>query len=225
MIVGVDPGRQGGLAALSDDGKIVGLWPMPTDGRRVCAVGLAGVYREIRSLAGFDESVRVVIEELYTPPSDATAKKAFSSALELSERCGEYLDACDGDYAQTEHLDRVRAQYAEVVTYRNQQLRLDGRVGLLNYAKGAGMLHMPALWDWPIKEVKPSIWARDLKKGVDKSLSTKEQSLKVAKSIWPEHFDKDHPLTFQPGRCRKPQDGLYEAALISWWGLKHWHVP
>lgn len=216
MIIAIDPGKSGAFCLMSKAGEIVRVDPMPTTGGKVCAVGIAALFRDYNLCIDF-EVPNVVIEELYTPPTDALPVRALDDFRTLFANVGQYLTSIDGGYTAVEHVEALRAAYKTCTPYADAKLRVDGRKGLLSYAKGAGYLFMPALWGWPITEVKPSVWCRDMKQGVDRSVSTKDQSLIVAQSLW--------PIDCQPGgrfftsdRCKKPNDGLIEAALIAeWW--------
>lgn len=191
---------------------------MPTAGGKICAVGIAALFRAYSLCIDFDVP-NVVIEELFTKPNDSLPQRGLDAYRALFATVGQYLTAVDGDYAAVDHIDAMRAAYKSTTEFADAKIRADGRVGLLSYAKGAGFLHMVALWGWPIAEIKPSIWLRDMRTGVDKSLPNKQRSIAVAKSLWPTMFDPHAPLSFyRTPRCKSPDDGLVESALLAeWW--------
>lgn len=218
MIIGIDPGKTGGWAIVDEGGGLVRCDPMPTLGGKVDARAIAELLREYQAEIAF-ETPNVVIEEIYTSPSDAVSRKAIEAMRGLFGACGEYLVAVDGNYATMEHMEALRSAYNLCSPHVDGKVKVDGRKGLVSYAKGAGMLHMMALWNWPITEVKPSVWCREMKHGVDKGLSTKDQSIKVAQSFWPAEFNKGGKF-YASDRCRKPHDGMVEAALLAEWGRR-----
>lgn len=200
---------------MEDGGAIVRCDPMPLAGGKVAPEPIAELYREYEIEVAF-EKPHLVIEQLFTLPTDALPQKGLDCFRTLFSEAGQYLTACDGGYAQIESLDALRVAYKECSPFADAKMRVDGRKGLLSYAKGAGYLFMPALWGWPITEVKPAIWARSIKEGVDRSLSTKDQSFKVARSLWPEEMAQGGRF-WKSDRCKRPDEGMVEAALIAEW--------
>jgi hypothetical protein len=220
MIIAIDPGKSGAFAAMRNDGTIVGTWPIPYIGSGIDAAGVAEVYRSIEKLMDFDDAAYVYIERIFTKPSDGVSMEQLNSLAGLSKAVGEYIDACDGGFASQDHLDALKAGYKLNIGFDPSKVRLDGRVGNLNYAKGAGVLEMCALWGWPITTVSPRTWMKVIKDGVPGNLMPKEQSIWCAKALWPEMFAKDHEFSFLPGRKTKPDDGMIEACLIAEFGRR-----
>ena len=215
MLIGIDPGKAGGLCAMAEDGTILSVDDMPTSGGKVCRVGVANLYKKYAGMMDFDEPVNVGIEKIFTRPTDAVAKDAINELCGLKEVVGAYLDASDGGYASEGHFEALRSAYLVVKDMDPSKMRLDGRVGNLNYARGAGMLEMCALWGWPISLIPPGTWMKVMKAGTTMSRTPKERSIEAAMALWPEMFDKEHEFSFVPGRCKKPKDGLVEACLIA----------
>ena len=217
MIVAIDPGLKGAFCLMSQSGVIERLDPMPLEAGKQSSVTVARLFREYQAELDF-EIPRVVIEELYTPPSDAFPQAGLDAYRALFERSGQYLTAVDGGYATQDHIEALKAAYRASTPYADAKMRVDGRKGLLSYAKGAGFLHMPALWGWPITEVKPSIWLRQMREGIDRSLAKKDQSVKVAQSLWPTLFERSNGPNFCAGeRAKGWHDGKVEAALLAEW--------
>lgn len=220
MLIGIDPGKSGAIAAMRGSGEICGIWGIPYVGSGIDASGVAKVYREIECIMEFDEVAMVFIERIFTKPSDGINMDDVNGLGRLKDAAGGYLDAVDGDFASQGHLDDLRAAYNVVKGFDPSKIRLDGRVGNLNYAKGAGVLEMCAMLGWPITTVSPRTWMKVIKDGAPGNLMPKEQSVWCGKALWPQMFDKDHPFTFIPGRKTKPDDGRIEACLIAEYGRR-----
>jgi hypothetical protein len=211
MIIGWDPGKSGGACALSESGQILSIDAMPTNEVGVCAVGVAALYRKYLALADFDEPVNVFIEKIFTKPTDAISYSVIKTMGPLVKSVEAYLASIDGDFTAAEHLDALRACFeglnANLKGQDLSKIRPDGRVGMLNYAKGAGILQMAAWLGWPITEVMPRTWMKVIKDGAPGHLKPKEQSFYVARSLWPAHMED-------------ATDGQAEAALIAEYGRR-----
>jgi len=225
MFVGIDPGKYGAFSLVDPGGVVVALWPMPLDGGQPCRVGIAEVYREIRDRLAFASEPHIFIEKIYTPPTDAmakeTVKKLVAMYTAMESILGQQLTrmSSDGSMPGSMFIELTEA-FEKVGDVKATDLRVDGRVGLLNYSRGAGLLEMAAMWGWPIQLVPPGTWCRKMKVGVDKSTTTKEQSISAAKGLWPKMFDKANELHFFPGRKTKPDEGMVEATLIAEYGRR-----
>ena len=132
---------------------------------------------------------------------------------------GKVLDSYEMEInIPVETMDAIRSQWKECRENGAPDMRVDGRTGLLSYAKGAGYLEMCALWGWPITHVMPSVWCKKVKAGIDRKLSTKDQSILAVQSLWPQLLDKDSEINiFASDRARKPCDGMAESLLIAYW--------
>lgn len=198
---------------MAEDGRILSTDPMPVDDSGVCRVGVAELYRKYQLMVNFDEPVNVFIEKIFTKPTDAVSTPVLKGIADVFKAVNAYMDALEGGYAEEDHIVALRAVSARLKgDLRGQdlaKLRPDGRVGMLNYAKGAGILQCCAMLGWPISEVMPRTWAKVIKDGAPGALNSKEQSYYVAKNLWPDLF-KDG----------KPAEGPLEACLIAEYGRR-----
>lgn len=70
-ILAIDPGKSGGFALVERmNANILGLWPMPLTGGKVCAVGIANIYHDIRTRIPFGEVPAVFIEKVQAMKHD-----------------------------------------------------------------------------------------------------------------------------------------------------------
>lgn len=198
---------------MAESGEILSMDKMPVDATGICRIGVAEVYRKYQAFANFDEPINVFIEKVFTMPTDAVSQPVIRGMADLLKASQAYLEASDGGYAALDHIDALRAVSERLKKdLKGQDLykvRPDGRVGMLNYAKGAGMLQMCAMLGWPVTEVMPRTWMKVIKDGVPGHLKPKDQSFHVAKSLWPWMFDG-----------KKPGDGPVEACLIAEYGRR-----
>lgn len=76
--------------------------------------------------------------------------------------------------------------------------------------------YLQGTFPWAVR-VRPQAWQKDvwMKELVEGKKCPKEKSHVMAKTIWPL---VDWRAT---ARSRNPHDGLVDAALIAYWGLKH----
>ena len=73
LIVGIDPGLRGGLAALAPDGAVAGVWPMPVAGGEVHAAGVADLLRSLRCLDNLQDIGLVCLEKVGAMPKQGVA--------------------------------------------------------------------------------------------------------------------------------------------------------
>lgn len=86
---------------------------------------------------------------------------------------------------------------------------------LVNYGRILGMLECRQL---PHTVVAPGKWTRDLGLKATKDANgkrTKAANIALAKKLFPNETFLATP------RCKKPHDGMVDAALIAYWGLMH----
>jgi len=191
---------------MSGDGSKMRFWPMPLTADKVCGVQIAGLYREIKSLCAHPP--KVYIEKIFTRPSDTdegalivTKDGSAPMMVDLNDRTEVEL---------TPGGDCLRIEY--------KKGKRDGRVGNLNYAKGAGLLDMVLLWDWPVIHVSPRTWCSVMHKGLP-SLPPKEKSRLYISQHWPTLYQKGSDIW--PQRMKKPHEGLADALMIAEWGRRY----
>ena len=68
MVVGIDPGLRGAIAALDAQGQVIGAWPMPVAGGEVHAAGIADRLRSLRCFDPAQDIGGVVIEKVGAMP-------------------------------------------------------------------------------------------------------------------------------------------------------------
>jgi hypothetical protein len=86
---------------------------------------------------------------------------------------------------------------------------------LVNYGRILGMLECRRIRH---TFVSPGKWARDLGLKASKDANgkrTKAANIALAKKLFPNETFLATP------RCKKPHDGMVDAALIAYWGLMH----
>jgi hypothetical protein len=86
---------------------------------------------------------------------------------------------------------------------------------LVNYGRILGMLECRQI---PHTIVAPGKWTRDLGLKATKDANgkrTKAANIALAKKLFPNETFLATP------RCKKPHDGMVDAALIAYWGLMH----
>jgi hypothetical protein len=211
MILGIDPGKTGGWCLIDEQGNVEWAEVMPTIGGKVTAQAVAEQYREVRSRLNFGEAATVVIEKIFTKPSDAISTEQMRILVQIA------------------HLLRSRGSEGEIVALidalgeipQPQAVRVDGRVGNLTYAKGAGMLHMPALWGWPCIEVSPATWCRFMHRGIDKGMKPKDRSRTYVAQHHPALAERGSPF-WTSERAKKPHEGIVDAYMVAeWYRLNH----
>lgn len=217
MLIGWDPGKRGAACLMDRSGRIVALDPMPVDKAGICRVGIANLYKKYRDLMEFDDEPRVVVEKIYTPPSDAITVAKLKALIKTRDLAAELLLDCASGYQSETKINALNEAIRDAGGVEAADVRLDGRKSVLSYAKGAGFLYMPALWQWPIVETHPKTWMAVMYRGIPGHLVKKERSIYVAKSLWPKLFDKDAELSFYRPGARNVCDGKIESALISEW--------
>lgn len=197
-IVGVDPGKGGGFALVSGCGRRHKFWEMPLTGGKVCGVGIANVYKEIASLCS--EPPTVAIEKIFTMPTDAVSQKDFRT---MKEVCSLLRD---------DQADEARRRACELPASVGA-FRLDGRVGNLTYALGAGLLEMPHLWGWSIIRIPPRTWCNWAHQGLDRKMKPKDRSRKAISQFWPDFYREGSPMW--PKGKKRPHEGIMDALLIA----------
>ncbi len=212
MFIGIDPGKSGGFCLLDAEGQIKSLNVMPTIGGKIDGHGIASLYREYRALAALEYTPKVYIEKIFTMPTDDSSKERAKCLSEAFLAVGIGLDIGVPKKTISEAIKQVLD--------RKWISRGDGRVGTMNYAKGAGMLHMCAIWNWPITEISPRTWGARMKIGVC-DMTPKAASIATAKRLWPELFEHGELSFYTSTRCKKPHEGILEAALIAEYGRKY----
>jgi crossover junction endodeoxyribonuclease RuvC len=73
LVLGIDPGLSGGVAALDPTGTVLGTWPMPVAGGEVHAAGLADLFRSLRCLDSHQDIGRVCLEKVGAMPKQGVA--------------------------------------------------------------------------------------------------------------------------------------------------------
>lgn len=73
LLLGIDPGLQGAVAALDPTGAVMGTWPMPVAGGEVHAAGLADLLRSLRCLDAHQDIGRVCLEKVSAMPKQGVA--------------------------------------------------------------------------------------------------------------------------------------------------------
>jgi hypothetical protein len=174
---------------------------MPTEGREVSATGVAKIYQEVRELCSAEPPV-VVIERIFTPPTDAVSKKRINQLEELYKLVREILAGNETDETKKQVEELVEA----ISETDGNELRLDGRVGLQRYSQGAGRLEMGKLWDWPVVTVSPKTWMAEMFKHVPSGVKAKDRARKVVADMFPEIYVKGQDQDFWPDRAKKPLD-------------------
>ena len=194
-ILGIDPGKTGGFCLMSDCGERFRFWPMPLVGGKVSSVGIAQLYNEIKGLC--KEPPKVFIEKIFSKPTDAVSQADYDSVRDF--------------------LDVVKAQgelsRENLIVPTLPKIRMDGRVGNLTYAQGAGRLEMCALWGWSITLVSPVTWTKRLHAGIDGKLPPKEKSMVYVSQRWPHLYQQGSPIW--PGKTKAPHLGLLDALMIA----------
>lgn len=71
--VGVDPGLQGGIAALDAAGRVAATWPMPVAGGEVHAAGLTDLLRSLRCIDSHQDIAHVYLEKVGAMPKQGVA--------------------------------------------------------------------------------------------------------------------------------------------------------
>ena len=90
-----------------------------------------------------------------------------------------------------------------------------GVVSMFNYGVGYGtLLGILQTLPTPYFCVTARTWQKVAWAGINQELFPKVNSLKAAKRIFPQH-------NFVQPRCKKPHEGLIDAALIAYYGLNN----
>jgi len=187
MIIGIDPGLQGAIAALSDAGAILSIHKMPLDkARKFDGIALRDILLSLDALALDNfEHVHVCIEGLLSLPSDTN--KISLLVDELWTRCEQPV-------------------YEEI---KRELKRSDGRLGTktmgVNWGIIKGLVYSMA---WPLTEASPRTWQKVMHRTAPTKLTTKLKSYEVCRQLWP---DQD----VSGGKRRGFHDGICDALLIA----------
>ena len=116
-------------------------------------------------------------------------------------------------------LDRFRRDYHGLRAWTERVNSREGSSGkaMFTFGKGFGYLVMAMVGlKIPFQMVPPSTWTKEMHKGLGKQYrDTKDRSLAMARRLWPDQ------TWLETDRCRKPHDGMYEAALIGEWARRN----
>lgn len=105
--------------------------------------------------------------------------------------------------------DKPRRVFLE----KSQAMPNQGSVSMFNYGVTFGHLEScVAALKLPYELVAPRTWTAYMHKGLSKSLTAKERSLQLARSLYP-----DETFTFTE-RQKKPHDGVIDALLLAEFG-------
>lgn len=196
-VLGIDVGRQGSFCLLNADASKMLFWDMPITAGAICGVGIANIYKAVQKLC--KTPPLVFVEKIFTMPTDAISQTAYDQARAIC--------------VTLKNKGEVTGEIPDL-----PPVRLDGRVGNLNYAKGAGLLEMCHLWGWSVTLVSPKTWVALQHKGLPKDLPAKERSLLYMKQRWP-HLYEPGSIVW-PERMKAPHLGRLDALMIAEYGLK-----
>lgn len=212
-VLGVDPGKTGGLCLINNDGTRFKFWDMPTTAGGVCGVGLAEIYRQVQALC--KNPPRVFIEKIFTKPTDAVKQADYDYARRLCDFLKpSQSDESGGGGPDSWSFARFLQEYGPPPTL--PPVRLDGRVGNLNYAHGAGLLEMPHLWGWSITKCSPRTWCAVMHRGLPEKLPPKEKSCLYVSQRWPDLYRQGSDIW--PGKTKLPSLGRLDALMIAEYG-------
>lgn len=223
FIMGKDPGREGGICVLDPNSEIFFTSTIPYKDSQVDHVEYAQILKEInlqcnQACDTGNARITCYIEKIYTRPEDAGSESYIKSLENVASSVSRALDNYAG---ATVNFDECMATTNELLKvarrYYATRDRRDGRVGVLNYAKSAGMLFMGAMLGWEIIEVHPRTWGELIKKGHPGLLDSKEKSKWAVTRFDESLLLKGSPL-WHSSRARKVHMGILEAYLISKYG-------
>jgi crossover junction endodeoxyribonuclease RuvC len=89
LILGIDPGLLGALAALDSTGTVVGTWLMPVAGGEIHAAGVADLLRSLRCLDSHQDIGQVCLEKVSAMP-----KQGVSSTFKFGTGWGMVRGVC-----------------------------------------------------------------------------------------------------------------------------------
>ena len=213
FVIGIDPGKEGGIVVLDPHGEIFFSAVIPYENKQTAHEGLSQIFWEIDSLIrqyasenGEDglHGAKCYIERIYTRPEDS-GSESYLKALEEVAKIG--ADMSEGDM----RLKEMAKALETARKYYHVRDRKDGRVGIMNYAKSTGILFMGAMLEWEIHEVDPKTWGAVIKKGAPTGLNSKEKSMWALALRDQSLMEKPSPL-FRTQRSRSVCMGLAEAS-------------
>lgn len=217
MILGIDPGKSGGWCLIDEQGQVLWADAMPLTGGKITAHGVAEQFRQVRSQLEIGQSATVVIEKVFTKPTDALSTDQMRALVQLAHLLR--VEEAEGEKNAAEgEIEALMDNLGELPPA--SAVKSDGRVGNLTYAKGAGMLYMAALWGWPVVEVTPQTWCKFMHRSVDKSMKPKDRSRAYLQQHFPDMVQKGSILW--PGKTRYPHEGMMDALMVAeWYRLNH----
>ena len=204
VVVGIDPGKQGGIVAISlTTGLHVANTLMPLDGGQPCARGIA---KWLQELASTHTIAYVAIEK-------AQAGRFIQS--DIAKHLKEGLQAVDACYPSSNPPVDVKAFRDLVESCIKNNLIGGGRGssarGSFSYGAGWGRLEgAAAALGYRYTMVAPRSWQKHIHRDIG-GADTKERSITVCRRELPS-------LDLTPGRRRKAHDGLADAGCIALWG-------
>ena len=228
FVLGVDPGKSGAFVLINKFEQIVNTWDMTYAGSTLSALATSEVYRDVSEFVeaysaehGIEAQLEIFIEKAFTKPTDAI-QEDYIGALEavcrevvlVDQNIGEgVVRASEALQPVLEKVDFARRLAAQ----GGGRGRVDGRVGVFNYAKSAGVLECCASFGLSYTLVHPKTWCTVMHKGADHKAKAKDKSRQIIERRWPEYAKKGSPL-WRP-RGRKMDDGKMDAYLIACYGL------
>lgn len=212
-VIGVDPGKTGGFALIDQTGRLVSAVAMPTEGGKVTAHKVAGAYHDFRSRLPIGVAPTVVVEKIFTRPSDAMSVTQMRVLVRLAHAYRSGARAVD-------HVEGLMDLLQGMDLPDPDKIRVDGRVGNLTYAKAAGHLYMPALWGWPVVEVSPKTWCTAMHRSIDKNMPPKAKSRTWVSQHYPELMGHQGPF-LTSSRAKVEHEGMVDAFMIAQWYRQH----
>lgn len=131
--------------------------------------------------------------------------------LESMPTIGNELDLKTLNDFISAHADDVLIAYLEKATAMPKQ----GVTSMFKFGRVFGTIEaMLAAYEIPMKIIPPQQWMKIMHVGLSRSLGTKERSQIVFDRLFPDIDARRTP------KCKGPDMGLVEAALIAQYGLK-----
>lgn len=120
--------------------------------------------------------------------------------------------------AVMEKIRRYTAEsFVKVIIEKTQSMPKQGISSAHTYGIGFGsIIGVLVALDIPYMMVRPAQWTKAMHVGTDAG-EPKERSYQAAVRTWPRQSWQSTP------RCRKPHDGMIDAALIAEFGRRTWH--
>lgn len=229
FVTGIDPGRDGAIVTLDPRGDIFFSSVLPYKDSQTDHVELAKIYSHLNHLINEHTpaaSHKIVLEKIFTRPSDNGSEEYLKALEATCVALRGVLDEAttigdkDGPFPLTitrEHYNNLHDRLGSARKFYTVRDRRDGRVGVLNYAKSAGILFMGAAFGWEYVEVSPKTWGAVMKKGLEGE--SKEKSIEAVRRLDPSLLEQPSPL-FKSSRARVVHLGLLEAYLMAAYGRR-----